>query len=40
VIGGLSVLDKISKVKVQDTKQFQKIPVDTVMLQYVRRVVY
>ncbi len=40
VIGGLSVLDKISKVKVQDTKQFEKIPVDTVMLQYVRRVVY
>jgi cyclophilin family peptidyl-prolyl cis-trans isomerase len=40
VIGGLSVLDKISKVKVQDTKQFEKIPVETVMLQYVRRVVY
>ena len=40
VIGGLSVLDKISKVKVQDTKKFEKIPVDTVMLQYVRRVVY
>jgi len=40
VIGGLSVLDKISKVKVQSTKQFEKIPVDTVMLQYVRRVVY
>ena len=39
-IGGLSVLEKISKVKVQNTKQFEKMPVDTVMLQYVRRVVY
>jgi peptidyl-prolyl cis-trans isomerase B (cyclophilin B) len=40
VVGGMSVLEKISKVKVQNTKQFEKMPVETVTLQYVRRVVY
>lgn len=38
VIAGLEVLSKIAKVKVQDTGQFERIPVETVMINSVRRV--
>jgi cyclophilin family peptidyl-prolyl cis-trans isomerase len=40
VVGGINVLEKIGNVKVQSKNKFEKVPVDTVLLQYVRRVVY
>ncbi|MHB1037572.1 MAG: peptidylprolyl isomerase [Pirellulales bacterium] len=36
VVGGLDVVDRIGKVKVHDSKQFEKIPVETVLIQSIR----
>jgi cyclophilin family peptidyl-prolyl cis-trans isomerase len=38
LIGGSEVLDKLAQVKVRDTEQFQKMPVETVMVHSVYRV--
>ena len=38
IIAGLDIVDKIAKVKVRDTNQFERIPVETVMIKSVRRV--
>lgn len=40
VIDGMDVVDKIAKVQVTDSGDFAKLPTETVMIQYVRRLVY
>lgn len=40
VIEGWDALDKIAKVKVKRTEKFEKLPVDTVMIQHVRPALY
>lgn len=38
VIKGMDVIDKIGKMEVQNTEQFEKLPVETVLLETARRV--
>ena len=38
VVRGIEVLDKVAGVEVQDTPQFERIPVQTVMIRSIRRV--
>jgi hypothetical protein len=38
VIEGLEVLDRMGQIEVQATEQFEKLPVETVLLENARRV--
>lgn len=38
VIGGMDVLDEISQLDVQKTEQFEKLPLETVLLETARRI--